>query len=88
MGFGLFLVSGFLISAFLFVFGVWVLGLCREVSADDVFWLIESPRWLLKKYRIKDSFTSFCRLRNSEVQAARDLVCFHSIIYMEESKAD
>lgn len=49
---------------------------------------VESPRWLLKKYRIKDSFTSFCRLRNSEVQAARDLVCFYLITYLDGSNAN
>ncbi|KAJ7644781.1 hypothetical protein FB45DRAFT_898651 [Roridomyces roridus] len=37
-------------------------------------WLCpESPRWLLKKRRFQQSFKSFCRLRNSELQAARDL---------------
>lgn len=40
----------------------------------------ESPRWLLKKHRYRDSFKSFCRLRNSELQAARDLVGQASII--------
>jgi MFS family permease len=34
----------------------------------------ESPRWLLKKQRYQDSFRSFSRLRNTEVQAARDMV--------------
>jgi MFS family permease len=35
----------------------------------------ESPRWLLKKGRYQASFRSFSRLRNSELQAARDMVC-------------
>jgi hypothetical protein len=43
----------------------------RFCSETDI---LESPRWLLKKHRYKDSFRSFCRLRNSEVIAARDLV--------------
>lgn len=38
----------------------------------------ESPRWLLKKHRIRESFESFCRLRNTEVMAARDLVSLTS----------
>lgn len=38
---------------------------------------LESPRWLLKKHRYQESFASFCRLRNSEFQAARDLFYAH-----------
>lgn len=34
----------------------------------------ESPRWLMKKGRYQDSFRSFCRLRNTELMAARELV--------------
>ncbi|KUJ17644.1 uncharacterized protein LY89DRAFT_733479 [Mollisia scopiformis] len=44
----------------------------------------ESPRWLLKKYRIQESFASFCRLRNSEVQAARDLYYAYNQFLTEE----
>ncbi|KFY87694.1 hypothetical protein V500_06819 [Pseudogymnoascus sp. VKM F-4518 (FW-2643)] len=44
----------------------------------------ESPRWLLKKHRYKDSFRSFCRLRNSEVIAARDLYYAHCQFVEEE----
>lgn len=41
-------------------------------------WMIpESPRWLLKKSRYEAAYKSFCRLRNSEVQAARDLYYAH-----------
>jgi hypothetical protein len=31
----------------------------------------------MKKHRYKESFTSFCRIRNSEMQAARDLYYAH-----------
>jgi len=33
----------------------------------------ESPRWLLKKKRFEKSFRAFCRLRNTKLQAARDM---------------
>ncbi|OBT78407.1 hypothetical protein VF21_02177 [Pseudogymnoascus sp. 05NY08] len=46
----------------------------------------ESPRWLLKKHRYKDSFRSFCRLRNSEVIAARDLY-YAYCQFVEEEEA-
>ncbi|KAF2251220.1 hypothetical protein BU26DRAFT_517930 [Trematosphaeria pertusa] len=45
----------------------------------------ESPRWLLKKGRIQESFHSFCRLRNSEIQAARDLYYAYCQVREEES---
>lgn len=34
----------------------------------------ESPRWLMKKGRYQEAFHSFCRVRNTELIAARDLV--------------
>ena len=37
----------------------------------------ESPRWYMKKGRYIKAFKSFCRLRNSELQAARDLYYVH-----------
>ena len=46
--------------------------------------MAESPRWLLKKYRIKQSYESFCRLRNSEVQAARDLFYAYNQFIVEQ----
>lgn len=39
--------------------------------------LLESPRWYMKKGRYIDAYKSFCRLRNSELQAARDLYYVH-----------
>jgi len=37
----------------------------------------ESPRWLMKKKRYKKAYESFKRLRNSELQAARDIYYVH-----------
>ena len=50
-------------------------------------WMVpESPRWLIKKNRIPQAFQAFCRIRNSEMQAARDLFYAYSQI-KEEQKA-
>ncbi|KAJ6603120.1 hypothetical protein B0H10DRAFT_2167249 [Mycena sp. CBHHK59/15] len=48
-----------------------------------VYFCPESPRWLMKKGRYHDAFASFKRLRNSELQAARDLYYVHRQL-MEE----
>jgi len=48
-----------------------------------VYFCPESPRWLMKKGRYHDAFKSFKRLRNSELQAARDLYYVHRQL-MEE----
>lgn len=46
----------------------------------------ESPRWLLKKGNHQKAFRSFCRLRNTRLQAARDLYyCWAQV--QEEEKA-
>ncbi|KAL0568184.1 hypothetical protein V5O48_013806 [Marasmius crinis-equi] len=42
-----------------------------------VYMCPESPRWLMKKGRYQDAFKSFKRLRNSELQAARDMYYVH-----------
>ncbi|KDR75375.1 hypothetical protein GALMADRAFT_123213 [Galerina marginata CBS 339.88] len=42
-----------------------------------IFFCPESPRWLMKKGRYRDAYNSFKRLRNSELQAARDLYYVH-----------
>ncbi|GLB43015.1 putative major facilitator superfamily, sugar transporter (TC 2.A.1.1) family protein [Lyophyllum shimeji] len=42
-----------------------------------IFFCPESPRWLMKKGRYHAAYKSFKRLRNSELQAARDLYYVH-----------
>lgn len=42
-----------------------------------IYFCPESPRWLYKKNRVKKAFESFQRLRNTDLQAARDLFYMH-----------
>jgi len=45
---------------------------------------VESPRWLMKKNRYREAYHSFCCLRHSSLQAARDLYYIH--VQLEEEK--
>ena len=60
------------------------------VAAAYVFTLPESPRWLLLKARqgktryYAKAFRSLCRLRHSDLQAARDLFLIHHLLDEEE----
>ena len=44
----------------------------------------ESPRWYIKKHRYRDAFNSLRRLRNTPVQAARDLYYIYAQVRLEE----
>jgi hypothetical protein len=44
----------------------------------------ESPRWLLKKRKISKAYKSLLRLRNSPLQAARDLYFIHAQLVYED----
>ncbi|KAM4060008.1 major facilitator superfamily protein [Hirsutella rhossiliensis] len=48
-----------------------------------IFFCPESPRWYIKKDRYQDALGSLLRLRNSPVQAARDLYYIHVQLQVE-----
>ncbi|KAK8018783.1 hypothetical protein PG991_007973 [Apiospora marii] len=77
VAFGFF--AGFLANVALFSFGemTWRLQLVAPALpvlplAILVFQCPESPAWLMKKARYADAFKSLCRLRNTELQAAKE----------------
>lgn len=39
----------------------------------QVYFCPESPRWLIQKGKTKDAYNSFLRIRNSELEASRDM---------------
>jgi MFS family permease len=49
-----------------------------------IYFCPESPRWLLKKKRYSLAYKSFLRLRNTPLQAARDLYYTHALLEQEE----
>src|SRR5258708_37317365 len=51
----------------------------------QVYLLPESPRWLMKKGRYREAMESLLRLRNSRLQAARDLYYIHVLLVEEEA---
>ncbi|KAK5118188.1 hypothetical protein LTR85_008168 [Meristemomyces frigidus] len=48
-----------------------------------IFFCPESPRWLMKKGRYAEAYQSLLRLRNSPIQAARDLYYVHAQLLIE-----
>ncbi|CAK5278318.1 unnamed protein product [Mycena citricolor] len=53
-----------------------------------IFSCPESPRWLMKKDRYHEAYNSLCRLRNSELQACRDLFYIHCQLQKELAALD
>ncbi|KAF4616254.1 hypothetical protein G7Y89_g15152 [Cudoniella acicularis] len=45
----------------------------------------ESPRWLMKKKRVAKAYKSLLRLRNTPLQAARDLYFIHAQLMFEDA---
>lgn len=50
-----------------------------------VYFCPESPRWYIKKNRYADAFRSLSRLRNTRLQAARDLYYIYAQILEEDA---
>jgi MFS family permease len=50
-----------------------------------VLTIAQSPRWLIKKGRYQKAYRSLLRLRNTPLQAARDLYFIHAQIEAEEA---
>lgn len=48
-----------------------------------IYFCPESPRWYMKKGRYKEAYVSLCRLRNTPLQAARDLYYIHAQLTIE-----
>ncbi|KAF8519113.1 hypothetical protein BU17DRAFT_75968 [Hysterangium stoloniferum] len=48
-----------------------------------IYFCPESPRWYIKKGRYHDAYKSLCRLRNTPLQAARDLYYIHAQLAVE-----
>ncbi|KAJ5137368.1 hypothetical protein N7526_003601 [Penicillium atrosanguineum] len=49
-----------------------------------VFFCPESPRWYIRRGEMGKAFKSLCRLRNTPLQAARDLYYIHAQIQIEQ----
>ncbi|KAF2125368.1 D-xylose-proton symporter [Dothidotthia symphoricarpi CBS 119687] len=49
-----------------------------------IWFVPESPRWLMKKRKFAQAYKSFARLRNTPLQAARDLYYTHRLLEQEE----
>lgn len=49
-----------------------------------IFFCPESPRWYMKKGRYIDAWHSLCKLRNTHLQAARDLYYMHCLLDQEK----
>jgi hypothetical protein len=49
-----------------------------------IYFCPESPRWLLHKRKIARAYKSLLRLRNSPLQAARDLYFIHAQLVYED----
>lgn len=54
------------------------------IVCAQVYFCPESPRWLIEHGKIKDAFQSFRVLRNTDLEAARDLYYAHVGVELEK----
>ncbi|OBZ66984.1 Arabinose-proton symporter [Grifola frondosa] len=59
-------------------------GIPALIIMTQVFFCPESPRWLISKGRYDQAYESLLRLRNSPLQAARDLYYIHVMLEAEK----
>ncbi|KAI9041291.1 galactose-proton symport [Aspergillus affinis] len=52
-----------------------------------VYFCPESPRWFIKNGKMRQAYQSLCRLRNTKLQAARDLYYINAQIKIEQEIA-
>lgn len=71
---------------FLYVWGSFyaLVSIARLILVTAELTRLESPRWYIKKKRYVDAFRSLKKLRNTELQAARDLYYIQAQIKIEE----
>ncbi|KAM0751462.1 hexose transport-related protein, partial [Meredithblackwellia eburnea MCA 4105] len=53
------------------------------IVCAQIFFLPESPRWLIGRGRYVEAYKSLCRLRHTKVQAARDLFFIFALLEEE-----
>lgn len=54
----------------------------------QVYFVPESPRWLMMKNRHRDAFNSLAKFRRTELQAARDLFYMHTLLEAESEMSN
>jgi len=59
-------------------------GIPAMIIMVQVFFCPESPRWYISKGRYREAYNSLARLRNSPIQAARDLYYIHVLLEAEK----
>lgn len=55
---------------------------------SQVYFCPESPRWYMEKNKFPQAFQSFCRLRNTELQAARDFYYAYKMLEIEAAQRE
>lgn len=54
----------------------------------QVYFCPESPRWYMEKGKFAKAFCSFTKLRQSEIQAARDMYYAYKMLQIEAKQRD